>query len=170
MRRWWRGAAVGTWLGGLAIGTLAIGPGPATSEPKATVVPTGGTAAQPAQDEALTLRQRTAEYWAARVARDYKTQWELSEPRLKGRITAEEYAQGKGAIHYLGYEVGDASIDGNFAKIDVKVIARITVPNSRAKPVVRTQTVPDAWIKVEGVWYRRADQPTGRPESAEKTQ
>jgi hypothetical protein len=119
--------------------------------------------AKPAEDETLTLRQRAANYWAARVARDYKAQWELSEPRLKGRITPEEYAAGKGAIQYLGYEVGDAKIEGSFATVQVKVIARISLPRSQAKPVLRTATVPDAWVKVEGVWYRRSDQPREGP-------
>jgi hypothetical protein len=113
----------------------------------------------PSEEETLTLRQRAADYWAARVSRDYRVQWELSEPRLKGRITPEEYARGKGAIQYLGYEVGDAKIDGSFATVQVKVIARVSLPRSQAKPVIRSATVGDAWIKVEGVWYRRTDQP-----------
>lgn len=123
---------------------------------------------KPTEDETLLLRQRAADYWAARVARDYRAQWELTEPRLKGRITPEEYAAGKGAIAYLGYEVGDAKIDGHFATVQVKVIARISLPKSQAKPVLRAVTVPDAWVKVEGVWYRRSDQPRG-PEGDQST-
>ena len=103
-------------------------------------------------DEVLTLRQRVAEYWAAaRIKRDYRRQWDC------WRVHCEEYKSGKGAIQYLGYEVGDARIEGSFATVQVKVTARITLPNGRK--VVRTATVPDAWVKVEGVWHRRADQP-----------
>lgn len=142
---------------GLVLTVLAIGLGAGVSTAQGTGP--GPAPRTPAgQDDTLALRQRTAEYWAARVARDYRTQWELSEPRLKGRITSEEYAAGRGAIQYLGYDVGDADIKGSFASVQVKVIARITLPGSQAKPVVKTQTVPDAWVKVEGVWYRRADQ------------
>jgi hypothetical protein len=143
------------WLVGL---TLTVAAGVGTSAAQGTG-PSVEKVAQPGQDESLILRQRAAEYWAARVARDYRKQWELSEPRLKGRTTPEEYGAGKGAIQYLGYEVGDASINGSFASVQVKVIGRITLPNSRAQPVTRTSSVPDAWIKVEGIWYRRADQP-----------
>jgi hypothetical protein len=114
-------------------------------------------------EDAQALRQRAAEYWEARMKRDYCLQLKLSELRLQGRLTCEEYARGKGAIQYLGYDVGDAEIKGSFANVQVKVIARITLPGSQAKPVVKTATVPDAWIKVEGVWYRRADQGEGSP-------
>jgi len=120
-------------------------------------------ALSPRDEEAQELRQRAAEYWDARLRVDYCRQLKLSEPRLQGRVTCEEYAGGKGAIQYLGYDVGDADIKGSFASVQVKVIARITLPGSRAQPVVKTAIVPDAWIKVEGVWYRRADQGEGPP-------
>jgi hypothetical protein len=144
---------------GLAIALHAVAAGvvPAGAQPGVAKAP------EATQAEMDAVRQRAADYWAARVARDYKAQWALSEPRLRGRTTPEDYARGKGAIEYLGYEVGDAKIDGNFATVDVKVIGRVTIAGSRAKPVVRTATVPDAWIKIEGVWYRRADQPSDTP-------
>jgi hypothetical protein len=84
-------------------------------------------------------------------------------------MTPEEYGAGKGAIAYLGYEVGAAKIDGTFASVAVKVIARITLPKRPTEPLVRTGTVEDGWVKVAGVWYRRVDQPeppappSGRP-------
>src|SRR5262245_35734885 len=146
------------WLVGFAVGMLITGLGLGAVLAQGTA-PTPAPVSQPGADETLTLRQRAAEYWAARVARAYKTQWELSEPRLKGRITSEEYGAGRGAIQYLGYDVGDADIKGSFASVQVKVVARITLPSSKAKPVLKTATVPDHWIKVDGVWYRRADQP-----------
>jgi hypothetical protein len=149
-------------LVGLAIAVLAISLGVGSSTAQGTG-PNPAPVTRAGQDESLALRQRAAEYWAARVARDYRTQWELSEPRLKGRVTPEEYGAGRGAIQYLGYDVGDTDIKGSFASVQVKVIARVTLPGSQAKPVVRTATVPDGWIKVEGVWYRRADQPEGSP-------
>jgi hypothetical protein len=121
--------------------------------------------AQAQDPDIATLRQRVTEYWAARVARDYGRQRDLSEvrPILSGPemlVWGKGYYEGgKGAIQYLGYTVGEAKIDGRSAVVQVEVTARITLPGSQVKPVVTTRTVPDAWIKVEGVWYRRADQP-----------
>jgi hypothetical protein len=156
------------WLAGFALSIASTG---GLAVDVSVAQGTGTLPAQasaPSEEEALAVRQRAADYWAARVARDYRVQWDLSEPRLKGRITPEEYGTGKGAIQYLGYEVGNAKIDGSFATVQVKVIARVTLPKSQAKPVMRTATLGDAWVKVDGVWYRRADQPeaSGRPPSA----
>jgi hypothetical protein len=150
------------WLVAVPVALLASGGGGGTGSAQGTGA-AGAPAGGPAEDAALVLRQRVAEYWAARVAKDYRTQWELSEPRLKGRMTPEEYGAGKGAIHYLGYEVGDAKIDGAFASVDVKVIARIMLPRRPTEPLVRTGTVEDGWVKVAGLWYRRVDQPEPPP-------
>ena len=83
-------------------------------------------------------------------------------------MTPEEYGAGKGAIQYLGYEVGEANIDGTFASVDVKVIAKITMPRQPTQPLVRSTTVKDGWVKVDGVWYRRADQPEPSPQAPGK--
>lgn len=133
--------------------------------------PAGVEQTHPSADEdALALRHRAAEYWDARTKGDYCLQLKLSEPRLQGRTTCEEYARGKGAIQYLGYDVGDARITSSFGNVQVKVVGRITLPGSQAKAVVKTATVSDAWIKVDGVWYRRADQGEGRPTMSEAIQ
>jgi hypothetical protein len=149
-----------------AFAGLVLGWHPAPTSAQAPGTAATPAAATPAPDETLTLRQRAAEYWMARTKRDYRAQWELSEPRLKGRMSPEQYGAGKGAIHYLGYEVGDAKIDGHFATVEVKVIARITVASQPTQPLVRTATVNDGWVKIEGVWYRRADQPEGTPQDS----
>jgi hypothetical protein len=84
-------------------------------------------------------------------------------------MTPEEYAAGKGAIRYLAYEVGDAQVNGAFAVVDVKVIARVTLPRRPNEPLVKTAKVEDGWVKLDGVWYRREDQTdpsgaaTGKP-------
>ena len=162
VKRWGRPKTLVWWLVAGPVALLASGLGGGTGSAQGTGA-AEAPAVSPVEDDALVLRQRVAEYWAARIAKDYRTQWELSEPRLKGRMTAEEYGAGKGAIHYLGYEVGAAKIDGTFASVGVKVIARITLPRRPTEPLVRTGTVEDGWVKVAGVWYRRVDQPEPPP-------
>lgn len=87
----------------------------------------GGMAVAQAQDpqEVLVLRERVAEYWAAKVNRDDCRPRNLSEPRAilrrgpempvwktegdtpKRGVNSREYQRGRGAIQYLGHEVGD---------------------------------------------------------------
>ena len=50
-----------------------------------------------------------AAFWAARVAGDPKAQWELLEPRGRGRMTPLEYVPGPGAMKYLAYQVETAA-------------------------------------------------------------
>jgi hypothetical protein len=133
--------------------------------PTAAQLPSGaapaGSVAEGQAADVQSLRERAAEYWAARVARDYRAQWALMEPRFTGRTDPDEYAKGKGAVRYLGYEVGDAKIDGFFATVQVKVLGEVAVPGrATSKPYTKVATLSDAWIRVDGVWYRRADQPS----------
>lgn len=104
--------------------------------------------------EVQTLRERAAAYWAARMAGDDKVQWDLLEPRGRGRVTPQEYAAERRGIQYLGYQVENASIEGFFAIVKVRLL--FNVPQLVG---VAPQTVlmDDRWIRVGGAWYRQLD-------------
>src|SRR5687767_4841400 len=93
--------------GGVAWGAAAAAE--STSAPGQTVSPA----------EVQTLRERAAAYWAARMAGDDKWQWELLEPRGRGRLTPQEYAAERRGLRYLGYQIEDANIEGYFATVKV---------------------------------------------------
>lgn len=117
-------------------------------------------AVQPASDaDVLALRERAAAFWAARVAGDAQGQWQLLEPRGKGRLTAQEYASDMGGGRYLAYQVEGATVNGLFATVKVKVLVQQILPPSSTRRVVPPQAtvVDDGWIRVGGVWYRRLD-------------
>jgi hypothetical protein len=108
------------------------------------------------------LRQRAAEYWAARVARDGQTQWELLEPRGRGRTTPEQFA-GPGGT-YLAYQVEDATVKGYFATVKVRVLVQLVLPSGGA-PRMKSAVIDDRWVRVDGVWYHTFDDP---PQGAER--
>src|SRR5262245_65581336 len=68
------------------------------------------------------LRGRAAQFWAARVDGDIQRQWELLEPRGRGRLTAMEYGADRGGLKYLAYQVEDATVKGLFGTVKVKVL------------------------------------------------
>jgi hypothetical protein len=102
------------------------------------------------------LRERAAAFWAARLAGDSKGQWELLEPRGRGRLTPQEYAGGPGALRYLAYQVEDATINGYFATVRVRLMLQPLLPSLVRVPV-QTVVAQDSWIRVGGVWYHSLD-------------
>ena len=106
--------------------------------------------------EVQDLRERAAAFWAARLAGDYKGQWELLEPRGRGRLTPQEYAAERGNILFVAYQVEDATVNGYFATVKVRVLFQPVLPIPRRIPVQALVT-DDRWIRVGGVWYHRLD-------------
>jgi len=141
-----------TWVTGVTAQAPVQAPS-VTSTP-ASPAPLGSEA------DIQTLRQRAAEYWAARVAGDPDAQWKLLEPRGKGRLTAREYGSEPGGGRYLAYQVEEATVKGVFATVKVRVLVQMILPpSSTIRSAPRQVTiVDDGWIRIGGVWYRRLDQ------------
>jgi hypothetical protein len=151
MRRVIRAFAV-TWVLGLSAGTWA--PAVVAQTPAAPVEVSAG--------DAESLRVRAAAFWAARVAGDYKTQWELLEPRGRGRITASEYASQRGRLKYLAYQVEDASVAGYFGVVKVRVLVQPILMPGRQTIGPQAVIVPDEWILIGGTWYHALEQQGAR--------
>jgi hypothetical protein len=107
------------------------------------------------------LRERAAAFWAARVATDLQSQWELLEPRGKGRFTPQEYGEGRGAVKYLAYQVEGATVTGLFASVKVRLLIQPVVASpSGSRIPAQAAVVDDGWVRIGGVWYRRLDEGT----------
>jgi hypothetical protein len=107
-------------------------------------------------DQVQTLRERAAAYWAARMAGDDQVQWELLEPRGRGRLTPQEYGAGRRGIRYLGYQVEDATIDGYFATVKIRLLFQAILVRLATVPV-QTVVMNDQWVRVGGTWYRQLE-------------
>ena len=138
----------------MAVGLVALGGGGCAAP--ARMESTSPAAAVVSGDQVQALRERAAAYWAARMAGDDKGQWELLEPRGKGRLTPQEYVAGKTSIRYLGYQVEDATIDGYFAIVKVRLLFQPILPRM-ASVAVQTVFMNDQWIRVGGIWYRQLE-------------
>ena len=138
-----------------AVGLVAIGAA-ACAAPVSKEI---GLASAPAASEGQvqTLRERAAAYWAARMHEDDKTQWDLLEPRGKGRVTAQEYAAGRQGVRYLGYQIEDAAIDGYFAIVKVRLLFQPILQRMTGVPV-QTVLMDDQWVRIAGTWYRQLDE------------
>jgi hypothetical protein len=147
----------------LAIGHVVLPvPAAAQSPPSAPIA----SAPPPAGPEVERLRERTAAHWAARVAGDSKAQWELLEPRGRARLTPAEYGASAGGVKYIAYQVEDATIEGYFASVKVRMIVQPVLPTAQAKRIGPTTVVlMDRWVRIRGTWYRSLEQESSEPSS-----
>lgn len=128
----------------------AAAPPPASTPPVATAA------------EIQTLRERTAAFWAARVANDPVKQWDLLEPRGQGRMTALEYGGVPRAVKYIAYQVEDATVRGYFATVKVRLIVQPILPTRSQRQIPPAAVViDDRWVRVKGTWYRTLEQEEG---------
>jgi hypothetical protein len=112
-----------------------------------------------AADEVERVRERAAAFWAARVAGDPNAQWELLEPRGRGRFTPLEYVPGPGALKYLAYQVENATVNGYFADVNVRILVQPILPTrQKAKIGPSSTVVQDRWVRIGGTWYRSLEQ------------
>ena len=138
----------------IAASLVAFGAGGCAATAQKETASTPAAVAPGGQVE--TLRERAAMYWAARMEGDDKTQWDLLEPRGRGRVTPQEYAAERKGVQYLGYQVEDATIAGYFAIVKVRVLFQPILPRMTSVSV-QTVLLDDQWIRVGGAWYRQMD-------------
>jgi hypothetical protein len=129
-----------------------------------------GSSSSASEADLTELKERAAAFWAARVAGDAESQWKLLEPRGRGRMTAQEYAQVPTGGRYLAYQVEGASAQGFFGTVKVKVLVQQILPVSGPSRPLAPQAVvvEDGWIRIGGIWYRRLDD--GQKSAAEAKQ
>jgi hypothetical protein len=138
----------------------------------ATSVPGQSTPALPApmtsEADVSALRERAAAFWAARVVGDAETQWQLLEPRGKGRLTAQEYGAAPQGGRYLAYQVEGATVNGFFGTVKVRLLVQQLLPAPGPSPALTPQTsvLEDGWVRIRGVWYRRLDAAAPAPVQA----
>jgi hypothetical protein len=137
---------------------------PAVAQSSSTV---SAPAANPSAGDVDLLRERAATFWAARVAGDSKGQWELLEPRGRGRLTPGDYAVTRGAVKYIAYQVEETTVNGYFATVKVRLLVQPWLPTRQPKKIDPLSTlVSDRWVRIEGTWYRSLEQETTGPEAS----
>jgi hypothetical protein len=143
----------------LAVGLVVIGTvGGVASVFGQGAAPVSVPTASEAEVQALT--ERAAKFWAARVAGDLETQWQLLEPRWKGRMTAVEYGSDLTAGRWLAYQIEGVAVNGFFATVKVRLLVQMMLPPdvaARVRATPHATVAEDAWIRIGGLWYRRHD-------------
>lgn len=116
--------------------------------------------------ELTLLKERAGRYWEAKLKRDFKTQYEFLEPRVRGRMPLEDFVKGKGVVEYLQAHVEDAQVSGNFAIVTTRLKVQFHHPMLKPTPPPEETEVREQWVQVAGVWYLTLEKvpapPTGK--------
>ena len=67
------------------------------------------------------LRERVNSYWEGMIKKDTKRTYELHDPFFKAKIPYDYYASRRGPMVYHSYAIEGAQIEGNVAKVKIKV-------------------------------------------------
>jgi hypothetical protein len=119
-----------------------------------------GAPATSADASLVALRERVLAYWNARVKRDYRAEYDLLEPRARARTSADEYGRGR-AVEYMAAQVEDVEQRGNFARVTVRLLVRISYPLAGMASRTEATALQDSWVRIGGVWYRTEEADLG---------
>ena len=74
-----------------------------------------------------------------------------------------EYGGVPRAVKYLAYQVEDANVRGYFGTVKVRLIVQPVLPTAPTRRIAPAAVVvDDAWVKIQGTWYRSLEQEEGR--------
>ncbi len=103
------------------------------------------------------LRQRVEEFWSAFLKRDYKRVYEIFDPFFRARRSFQSYMNIAGIIRYHEFEIKDIKIEGNVAKVKMRVV--YSVPKMKFKhlefKVPKTsREFEETWLYIYDNWYK----------------
>lgn len=99
------------------------------------------------------LRKRVAAYWETLIEDDPEGVFMFLEPKGREKRSRTRFIEGISNFNFLSYKIEDIKLEGDRALVRVKRTFRLQpgwIP-LEMKPV--SQTITDAWVRVDGIWY-----------------
>lgn len=99
------------------------------------------------------LRERFEATWKHRLARDWKSLYELADPKDRESVPESNYAESESLIEYYEHVLEWVQVIGDKGEIRVTYANKLADPNmSKLKP--RKINLSEHWILRNGEWYR----------------
>ena len=95
------------------------------------------------------LLQRAAAYWNAVKTNDMVAAWAYEEVSKKPGWTLQAYLKRGGIVYEEVQVLGVEEIEGNNAKLNLKMTYSVPVVRIKGMQVNRQ----DEWVRIEGQWY-----------------
>lgn len=103
--------------------------------------------------EEAKLRKRFERTWELRLARDWKSLYEMTDPEDRQHVSESQYAESEGLIQYFGHDLEWVEVMGDLGQIRVTYDNKLNDPNM-SKMRGRKINLAEHWIKRNGEWYR----------------
>lgn len=104
------------------------------------------------------LRQRANEFWSAFVKEDYDTVYNMFDPFFRRKINKDTFLN-KLAVKYHESEVKDIKVEGNVAKVRVRIVSSVPGIIGKKGQKMSSPPVPsefdDTWIYIYDNWYKQ---------------
>lgn len=103
------------------------------------------------------LKERVNEFWTAFVKEDYEKIYYLFDPFFKVRTNKYAFIGNLGRIKYHEFEIKDIKVEGNVAKVKVKVVYSMpkVVLKIKEFSVPRTpDEFEETWLYIYDNWYK----------------
>lgn len=103
------------------------------------------------------LRERVEKYWKAMEAQDWATTYALNDPFFRARMSYDVYESARGPIKHLGHEILEINLQGNLAKVRIRLKTKVPEMIVHGKPYSRPEEYhenTETWLFMDGEWYR----------------
>jgi hypothetical protein len=103
------------------------------------------------------LRQRANEFWSAFVKEDYDTVYNIFDPFFRARNSMNSFLS-KTKIKYHEFEVKDIEVEGNVAKVRVRIVSSMPGIMGKLGQVISQPPAPsefqETWLYIYDNWYK----------------
>lgn len=104
------------------------------------------------------LRQRVEAFWRYMIQGDLERAYSFYDPFFRAKMDVKEFVVKHQTVKYKKAEFIDAKIEGNIAKVKVKVtyyIPKIKVINRTFSVPETTKEFEETWLFIGDNWYRQ---------------
>lgn len=106
------------------------------------------------QEERLTDRFRQS--WEARAAEDWDALYAMADPRDRGDVSLDAFAEAKELTKFIDYEIDWVEVIDNVGTVRVAITHKLNDPNMQKLPPT-TLVMSEKWVQVDGQWYMDLD-------------
>jgi hypothetical protein len=92
------------------------------------------------------------------LRRKLKVTYEIHDPFYRAKIPFSSYASHRGRIVYHSYAIEDLKVEGNVAKVKLKVkyeVPKITILGKETSIPAKEDTAEDTYLFIDGKWFKK---------------